>query len=144
MNLKPDLHLISFRREFEILDGLPHACLLPVRSALPLPVLITSLARLSKPFLFPGSLQNTRHQAFKAVVISQINTAEVRAELHSKEPDATSFVINLEETLWEQEIIIRKTDCFERHVCLLSSTCKQPAKRSAKPAKLVSFIQSCC
>ena len=46
MNTKPDLHLISFRKEFEILDGLPHACLLPVRSVLPLPVLITSLARL--------------------------------------------------------------------------------------------------
>lgn len=66
-----------------------------------------------------------------------MNTAEVRDELDSKEPDAASFLINPEETLWELEIIVRKTGWFVKHVCLFSSTFKQ----SAKP---VSFIQSCC
>lgn len=56
---------------------------------------------LSKPFLSPGDLQNTRHRASKAVVVSQVNTTRVRDELNSKEPDATSFLINPEETLWK-------------------------------------------
>lgn len=98
---------------------------------------------LSKPFLSSGGLQNTRRQALKAVMVSQVNTAGVGDELDSKEPGATSFLINPEETLWAQKIIMRKTDCFEGH-CLLTSTFKQSAKQSAKSAKLVSFIQSCC
>lgn len=77
-------------------------------------------------------------------MISQVNTGGVRDELDSKEPDATSFLIKPEETLWEQEIIIRKTVCFVGHVCLLSSAFKQSAKQSAKTEELVSFIHSCC
>lgn len=38
MNPKPELHLISFRRGFEILDGLPRACLVLVSSPVPYPV----------------------------------------------------------------------------------------------------------
>lgn len=58
----------------------------------------------SKPSLSAGSLQDTRHQAFRAAAVSQVNTAEVRDELDSKKPGAISFLINPEETLWEQEI----------------------------------------
>lgn len=62
-------------------------------------------------------------------MISQVKAAGVRDELGSKEPDAATFLINPEVTLWEQEIIIRKTDCFEGYVYLLSSTFKQSAKQ---------------
>lgn len=62
-----------------------------------------------------------------------MNTAEERDELDCKESDAASFLINPAETLQELEIIVRKTGCFVKHVCLFSSTFKQCAK-------LVSFI----
>lgn len=93
----------------------------------------------SEAFLSPGGLQNTRHQAFQAAVISLENTAGVRDELDFKEPDATCFLVNPEEGHLEQEIIIRKRDCFEGHICLLSSTFKQSAKQSAKSTKLSCF-----
>lgn len=86
---------------------MPVAC--QVRSAPSCFDHLSGYVTLSKPFLSPGGLQNSRHQAFKAAVISQVNTAGVRDELDSKDPDATSFLINPDETLWEQEIIIRKT-----------------------------------
>lgn len=97
---------------------MPGACQLP---SVP-PCLITS--PLNEPFLSPGGLQDSRDQAFKAAMVSQVNTAEVRDELDSKELDAASFLINPEEALWELEIIVRKTDWFVRPVCLLSSTFK--------------------
>lgn len=99
------------------------------------PCLITS--PLHEPFLSSGGLQDSRHQALKATQVSQVNTAEVREKHYSKEPDAASFLINPEETLWELEVIVRKTGWFVKHVCLFSLTFKQSAK-------LVYFIQSCC
>lgn len=79
--------------------------------------------------------RDSRNHALKAAQVSQVNTAEIRDELDSKEPDAASFLIN--QTLQKLEIIVRQTGWFVKYICLFSSTFKHSAK-------LLSFIQACC
>lgn len=131
MNPRPYLHVISFRKELEILDA---CCLL----GLLCPFLFGSpcwITGLSEPF---PAWQPAECWAsgFPAAVLSQGKAATVRDELRSKEPDAATCLINPEVTLWEQEIIIRKTDCFEGYVYCLPL----PFKQSAQQVSLIVLV----